>query len=76
MNVVTTDEYDAFASDYHWLYSDRVLSGAPFVDSYATVLRSLPREPGFWIVPVASAFTVWRWHVTVTMLGAPMQVPE
>jgi len=44
MNAATTDEYDAFASDYHWLYSDRVLSGAPFVDSYATVLRSLPPQ--------------------------------
>jgi restriction endonuclease Mrr len=23
MNTITTEEYDAFASDYHWLYSDR-----------------------------------------------------
>ena len=38
----TSGEYDAFAADYHWLYSDRVLAGAPFLDSYATVLRSLP----------------------------------
>ena len=42
MNMVAADEYDAFASDYHWLYSDRVLSGTPFLDSYAAVLRSLP----------------------------------
>ena len=44
MNAVTTEEYDAFASDYHWLYSDRVLSGDPFVESYGTLLRSLPPQ--------------------------------
>lgn len=38
-------EYDAFASDYHWLYSDRVLSGAPFLEEYAAVLGSLPAQP-------------------------------
>ena len=42
MNTVATDEYDAFASDYHFLYSDRVLSGARFLEGYAEVLQSLP----------------------------------
>ena len=44
MTTVVAQEYDAFASDYHWLYSDRVLSGDPFLDGYAHVLRSLPPQ--------------------------------
>jgi SAM-dependent methyltransferase len=42
MNAVATDEYDPFASDYHFLYSDRVLSGVPFLEGYAEVLHTLP----------------------------------
>ncbi len=44
MTTVVAQQYDAFASDYHWLYSDRVLSGDPFLDGYADVLRSLPPQ--------------------------------
>jgi len=39
--ILMTDEYDAFASDYHWLYSERVLSGEPFIERYAEILDSL-----------------------------------
>ena len=34
------EEYDAFAADYHWLYSDHVLSGKPFVEEHAGILKS------------------------------------
>jgi SAM-dependent methyltransferase len=44
MTTVPANEYDAFATDYHWLYSDRVLSGNPFLEGYADVLRSLPPQ--------------------------------
>lgn len=35
-------EYDAAAAEYHWIYSDRVLSGEPFLEQHAHVLSSLP----------------------------------
>jgi SAM-dependent methyltransferase len=44
MTTVSASEYDAFAADYHWLYSDRVLSGDPFLDGHAAVLRALPPQ--------------------------------
>jgi len=44
MTTIPPNEYDAFAADYHWLYSDRVLSGDPFLEAYADVLRSLPPQ--------------------------------
>jgi len=44
MTTVPANEYDAFAADYHWLYSDRVLSGDLFLEGYAAVLRSLPPQ--------------------------------
>ena len=44
MTTVLASEYDAFAADYHWLYSDRVLSGDPFLEGNADVLRSLPPQ--------------------------------
>ena len=37
-------QYDSFAEDYHWLYSDRVLSGEPFYEKYRESLSSL--HPG------------------------------
>jgi 2-polyprenyl-3-methyl-5-hydroxy-6-metoxy-1,4-benzoquinol methylase len=42
MNTVAADEYDALASDYHWLYSDYVLSGEPFVNALTEILETLP----------------------------------
>ena len=44
MNTIIPSEYDAFASDYHWLYSDRVLSGEPFFERYADIFKSLPQN--------------------------------
>ena len=36
------DQYDAFAADYAWLYSDRVLSGERFAESAKDLLDVLP----------------------------------
>ena len=38
------DQYDSLASDYHWLYSDEVLSGERFFEAHRELLESL--EPG------------------------------
>lgn len=35
-------QYDQFSLDYHWLYSDRVLSGEPFLEQYRDLLASIP----------------------------------
>ena len=40
MNTIA--EYDAFAADYHWLYSDRVLSGEPFLEAHRATIEALP----------------------------------
>jgi SAM-dependent methyltransferase len=32
-------QYDEFAANYHWLYSERVSSGKPYVDEHADVLK-------------------------------------
>lgn len=42
MNVTAEQEYDAFADDYHWLLSDKVMSGEDFVDHHQEILKSLP----------------------------------
>ncbi len=34
-------QYDAFAPDYHWLYSEHVLSGEPFIQWHVEILDSL-----------------------------------
>ena len=36
--------YDAFAADYHWIFSDQHLSGEQFLDRYREVLASLPAK--------------------------------
>ncbi len=51
-----TDQYDAFASDYHWLYSDHVLSGEPFIDRYSDMLSTL--APGAEILDCACGIGV------------------
>jgi 2-polyprenyl-3-methyl-5-hydroxy-6-metoxy-1,4-benzoquinol methylase len=56
MSRDVTDEYDAFSSDYHWLYSDRVLSGEPFIEQYADILASL--APGARILDCACGIGV------------------
>jgi len=38
------DQYDSFAADYHWLYSDRVLSGDPFIEENRAHLDGLPAD--------------------------------
>jgi SAM-dependent methyltransferase len=35
-------QYDQFSSDYHWLYSDAVLSGEPFLERHRDLLISIP----------------------------------
>ena len=42
MKVTEPSQYDVFAADYHWLYSDRVLSGEPFVQEHTERLQALP----------------------------------
>ncbi len=44
MKTPQTSQYDSFVADYHWLYSDRVLSGGPFMDQNKQILSSL--SPG------------------------------
>ncbi len=41
-------QYDEFARDYHWLYSDRVLSDEPAVEENEDVLRLIEQE--MWIL--------------------------
>jgi SAM-dependent methyltransferase len=41
MNLSQTSQYDTFAMDYHWLYSDVVLSGEPFVAENRGILDRL-----------------------------------
>ena len=38
----TVSQYDAFAADYHWLYSDLVLSGEPFLEAHRAIIKALP----------------------------------
>jgi glycine/sarcosine N-methyltransferase len=38
----TQNEYDAFAMDYHWLYSDKVLSGERFLEGHDEILKAQP----------------------------------
>jgi SAM-dependent methyltransferase len=40
----TKGEYDAFARDYHWLYSDKVLSGERFLEGHADILKAQPPQ--------------------------------
>ena len=42
MSTTDTRQYDGLADDYHWIYSDRVLSGEPFVCQHQKLLDSLP----------------------------------
>jgi len=41
-------QYDEFAHDYHWLYSDHGLSGEPDIEENEDILR--PIEQGMWIL--------------------------
>ena len=41
-------QYDEFARDYHWLYSDRGLSGEPAIEEIEDVLRPIEQE--MWIL--------------------------
>lgn len=41
-------QYDEFARDYHWLYSDRGLSGEPAIEENEDVLRPIEQE--MWIL--------------------------
>ena len=36
------NQYDQFSFDYHWLLSDHVLSGKPFIEQFGYLLDSLP----------------------------------
>ncbi len=45
-------QYDEFACDYHWLYSDLVLSGEPATKENEDVLR--PIEPEMCILDCSS----------------------
>ena len=40
----TESEYDTFALDYHWLYSDTVLSGERFLEGHAHILKAQPPQ--------------------------------
>ncbi len=44
MTTTKTQQYDQFSLDYHWLFSDRVLSGEPFLEQYKNLLESLPSD--------------------------------
>lgn len=37
-------QYDTFAPDYHWLFSDTTLTGEPFVEQHQSLLDSLPSD--------------------------------
>jgi len=37
-------QYDSFAPDYHWLFSDATLSGETFVDQHRALLDALPQD--------------------------------
>jgi len=37
-------QYDSFAPDYHWLFSDATLSGESFVEKYRALLDALPED--------------------------------
>lgn len=39
--MTSETQYDPFAADYHWLYSDAVLTGEPFLQKHETLLNSL-----------------------------------
>lgn len=39
------DQYDTFASDYEWLFSDATLSGDPQVDALKAILGTCGGEP-------------------------------
>lgn len=52
----TQNEYDAFARDYHWLYSDQVLSGERFLEGHAGILKAQP--PGSAILDCACGIGV------------------
>jgi len=36
------NQYDEFSADYHWLYSDGVLAGKPFLEQFEGLLKSIP----------------------------------
>lgn len=36
------NQYDQFSTDYHWLYSDGVLAGKPFLEEFGSLLNSIP----------------------------------
>lgn len=37
-------QYDQFAADYHWLYSDKALAGKHFLEQYNDLLKSIPQN--------------------------------
>ena len=42
MESGSMNQYDQFSLDYHWLYSDNVLAGEPFLEQFANLLDSIP----------------------------------
>ena len=50
-------QYDPFAEDYHWLYSDSVLSGEPFYEKHREALDTL--QPGASILDCACGIGVF-----------------
>lgn len=38
-------EYDDFAGDYDWIYSDRALTGEPFYEGLMPLFDRLPPDP-------------------------------
>ena len=52
----SASQYDSFAADYHWLFSDSVLTGEPFYEEHKELLESL--KPGSQILDCACGIGV------------------
>jgi hypothetical protein len=69
------NQYDQFSLDYHWLYSDNVLSGKPFLEQFGNLLDSMPSDSrlfdcscgiGVHVVALAQrVFFVWGKQIPV-----------
>ncbi|MGA2222473.1 MAG: methyltransferase domain-containing protein [Verrucomicrobiia bacterium] len=73
------NQYDQFSLDYHWLYSDNILSGKPFIEQFSYLLDSLPSGSllldcscGIGVLTIAlkqQGFSVWGSDLSPGMIA-------
>jgi hypothetical protein len=58
-------QYDEFAVNYHWLYSDYVFKGKPYLEEHKDVLKDAgPIVSGLAAIPSVATVPLLRLRIT------------